>query len=553
MMSLSGCVLLLLHFATMAQSQNDSYPQDPILSYRPPFVQSLPVQVLVTGIALTLAAVLLLHLVFTAQYHWPLARTNYVLQLTGVTTLIISISATIYVVFSATIRQSQHWPYMLNYLAVEMPAANYTVLNSTDPTLIYQHLWSTSERATWVVMNATTSVVVQVRPPSPPLRDLTPCRSHTSTFSPSSFPLISRPGSSLVFSVRRPVFAHLSPPHISNPGPLAIISATMQLLPLIYGSTVATFAADTRNVCNAALSLLFTSFLIIWGFFVNRRQAWRTDGGTAAFGAGAIILAIISTVLNFLYIPKQDQYTWMPRLMWAVTLWQSFLGWWWWVGAGMGVREVEELLLRENKRQQKRLLRAQRRKEQREKAKSVWKGVTGAFKPNTKPDASPSDPLRAPSQDGSSVSGLASSAWMHPVQMVQRWFASLRHAHLAAAHVQAAERAERLHQVYQREEERNPDGEYRKPVVGWGLGSFGIREAERERREEIEMETRIPHEEEEEEEEWKDVPLAQDPVPEGLRYRGPDPLPPVEESAGSSLWWWGPLRRWRLKDSTTYR
>ena len=560
MMNWPACVLLLVHFlgqATMAQSQNNSYPQDPILDYRPPFVQSLPVQILVTGIALTLAAVLLLHLIFTAQYHWPLARTNYVLQITGVTTLLISISATIFVVFSATIRQSQHWPYMLNYISVSMPATNYTALNSTDPTVVYQHIWSTSERATWVVMNATTSVVVQVRPPPLPLPVLTPLQITHIHFLTLLFP--SNLEARLIFGLLGTLIRWLICPlfHISDTGPLAIISAVMQLLPLMYGTTVASFAEDTRNVCNAALSLLFTSFLLIWGFFVNRRQAWRTDGGTAAFGAGAIILAIISTLLNFVYIPRQDQYTWMPKLMWAVTLWQSFLGWWWWVGAGMGVREVEELLHRENKRQQKRLLRAQRRKEQREKAKSVWKGVTGAFKPNARPDASPHT-SRAPSQDGSSVSTdmlLGPSAWAHPTQMVQRWFARLRHAHLTAAHVQAAERAERLHQVYQREEERNADREFRTQVVGWGLGSFGMREAERERREEVEMVARIPHAEDEEE--WKDIPLAQDSVPEAqLRYRGADPdraSPPADDLVGLSLWWWGPLRRWRLKDSTTYR
>ena len=326
----------------------------------------------------------------------------------------------------------------------------------------------------------------------------------------------------------------------------------MQLLPLVFGTSVANIAEDTRNVCNAALSVLFTAFLIIWGFLVNRRQAWRTDGGTAAFGAGAIILAFISTSLNFLYIPRQDQYSWMPKLMWAVTLWQSFLGWWWWVGAGMGVREVEELLQRENKRQQKRLLRAQRRMEQREKAKSVWKGVTGAFKPTTnRVDVSAADVSRAPSHDGSSVTTatvVGWSAFMQPVQMVQRWFARLRHAHLTAAHIQATERAERLHQVYHREEDRNADPEYRKQVVGWGLGSFGIREVERERREEMELETHIPQEEDEE---WKDV---QESVPQGqLRYRGADLEQKMEASAGSSLWWWGPLQRWRLKDSTTYR
>lgn len=337
----------------------------------------------------------------------------------------------------------------------------------------------------------------------------------------------------------------------------------MQLLPVICGSSVASIAEDTRNVCNAALSLLFTAFLIIWGFFVNRRQAWRTDGGTAAFGAGAIILALISTSLNFLYIPRQDQYSWMPKLMWAVTLWQSFLGWWWWVGAGMGVREVEELLQRENKRQQKRLLRAQRRKEHREKAKSVWKGLTDTFKPSTKVDLpsgeSPTPEMsRSPSRDASSMSTgtmLSTSVWMQPVQMVHRWFGRLRHAHLTAAHIQATERAERIQQVYQCDEERRmADREYRRQVVGWGLGSFGLREAQRELQEEMQIEERIPREEDEEE--WKDVRTVPDLVPEGLRHRGAAETrvaQETEESAGSSMWWWGPLRRWRLKDSTTYR
>lgn len=337
----------------------------------------------------------------------------------------------------------------------------------------------------------------------------------------------------------------------------------MQLLPIFCGTGVSFIAENTRNVCNAALSILFTAFLIVWGFCVNRRQAWRTDGGTAAFGAGAIILAFISASLNFLYIPHQDQYSWMPKLMWAVTLWQSFLGWWWWVGAGMGVREVEELLQRENKRQKKRLLRAQRRKEHREKAKSVWKGVTGAFRPNGPKVDTPESSmlLRSPSQDASSVSTgtmLDSSVWTQPLQIVQRWLARLWHAHLTAAHIQAAERAERIHQVYHREEERRPNGDHRKQVVGWGLGSFGLREVQRELREEMEMAEQVPREEEEEEEEeeedqeWKDV---QDSVPEGLRHRGVDTraTQDAEQSVGSSLWWWGPLRRWRLKDSTTYR
>ncbi|KIJ15573.1 hypothetical protein PAXINDRAFT_163035 [Paxillus involutus ATCC 200175] len=538
----------------MAQNNTTEtgYPSDPILKYRPPFAQSLPVQVLLTGIVLTLVAVLFLHLIFTAQYHWPLARTNYILQLTGVTTLLISLIATLYVVFTATVEQSQHWPYMLSYLAVDMPQiSNSSSINSTDPILINQHVWSTAETATWVVMNATASVIVQIT------------HIHFLTLLyPSDLEA-------------RLIFCLL--------GPLAIISAVMQLLPVFGATSVLSLSLDTRNVCNAALSMLFTSALLIWGFLVNRRQAWRTDGGTAAFGAGAILLALISTTLNIIYIHRQDQYTWMPELMWAVTLWQSFLGWWWWVGAGMGVREVEELLMREDKRQQKRQLRAQRRKEQKEKARSVLNEVIGAFRHTPRVDQRGYDSSggsqdhteqvsRTRSRDAtaslnptSTVGSVSSAVYMRPVQALQRWYGRLRHAHLTAAHIQAVERVERIHQVYGREDVRNSMREPGAQVVGWGLGSYRLREAERELRKELV--DRIPGKDEDDEEDWKSGSENENELPtidQRLRRRGgnhassppppqPQPVQQEEEAGGSSLWWWGPLRRWRLKDSTTYR
>ena len=107
----------------------------------------------------------------------------------------------------------------------------------------------------------------------------------------------------------------------------------MELLPIHQSQTIVDIASTIRNTCNAALSLLFTSALFLYGLLVNRTQAWRTDGGTAVFGSAALALALISTALNFLYIPTKDRYLWLPSLIWAVVLWQSFLGWWWWVGA----------------------------------------------------------------------------------------------------------------------------------------------------------------------------------------------------------------------------
>jgi hypothetical protein len=74
--------------STMAQNESSGYDSDPILQFRPTFVESLPVQILLTGVVLTLVVILLLHLLFTTQYHWPLAHVNYMLQLTGVVTLL---------------------------------------------------------------------------------------------------------------------------------------------------------------------------------------------------------------------------------------------------------------------------------------------------------------------------------------------------------------------------------------------------------------------------------------------------------------------------------
>jgi hypothetical protein len=95
--------------------------------------------------------VLFIHLIFTAQYHWPLAPVNYVLQISGVSTLLISLVATLHVVLAATMDESQHWPYMLSYIAVNVPPLE----TSTNG-------WTIAQKATWLVMNASTSGLIQV-------------------------------------------------------------------------------------------------------------------------------------------------------------------------------------------------------------------------------------------------------------------------------------------------------------------------------------------------------------------------------------------------------
>jgi hypothetical protein len=360
--------------------------------------------------------------------------------------------------------------------------------------------------------------------------------------------------------------------------PLSVISVGMQLLLISSNSQVTSIASDTRNVCNATLSLLFSGSLFIWGFFINRKQAWRFDGGTAAFGASALGLALVSTALNFLYVPREEEYLWLPGLMWAVVLWQSFLGWWWWVGAGSGCLldgkgPVEELILREEKRERRRKAQFERRKETREKAKKAWRGVTDAFTHNGQqhvqrrgPSVSPSSPpsdsgpdlpvvpanSRSPTPPPPPPSSPIISSSTHTINtsppfipaVLYRWYSTLRHAHQAAAREQTVERVERI-----REMER--DGVLSTPS---GLGDFGRRigfvgvSSPRGRRrgggdavvDVLELEGRRTGSDEEADDGWT---VGQ----ERCRSPGGSSFP-----VGRSIAWWGPLRRWRLQNRTVY-
>ncbi len=408
-------------------------------------------------------------------------------------------------------------------------------------------------------------------------------------------------------------------------GPLAIVAAIMQLVPLgdfsITDDKLSNISDAVQNVCNATLSLLFTGSLFIWGLLVNRKQAWRTDGGTAAFGAGALLLAVASTTINFVYIPSKDQYQWMPGLMWSVVLWQSFLAWWWWVGAGMGVGEVDELLRKEEKRRRKRKARLEKSHVRRERAQTFLRGVAGAFgysrgaegqrfgpvtEEHPAPFSSGSASERQNSRDGSrgrrsqsrrtnrpsqtspqsssassttaTASGLFGRMKNHAAaRYVYGWYLLLRHAHLTAAREQAVEQGERIQQVYGQDGSTTGAAEVDPNAVGWGLGSYGLRQIEiGERERDVEAEKGILEAERASEDSSEDLEKvehdegAKSGVVDGpararrrrnkhartdtdgvavdkkvVEVRAPDAEPP-------SMWYWGPLRRWRLQDSTVY-
>ncbi|KAJ7772081.1 hypothetical protein DFH07DRAFT_734194 [Mycena maculata] len=478
-------------------SDSAAYPEDPYLKYRPQFARSLPVQILFTGVVLTLVAVLFIHLIFTAQYHWPLAPVNYVLQLSGVSTLLISLVATLNLVLAETMNESQHWPYMLSYIAVNVPPVDSSTAG-----------WSLAQKATWLVMNASTSGLIQI--------------THIQ-FLTLLYP--SRLEGRLIFALL---------------GPLAIVAAVMQLIPISGSERVNSVTAAARNVCNATLSLLFTLALFIWGLLVKRKDAWRTDGGTAAFGCGALTLALVSTALNFLYVPREEEYMWLPGLMWAVVLWQSFLGWWWWVGAGSDPSLDKEEIVRLMRREAKRAARKKRRIETKARAKTMWRGVTGALGPRKKatptqqrganPEstaASPSPIPPAAPASSTSTTSLSSSATLSSLPgfvplCMRKWYSSLRDEHNVAARQQAAERRERISELERTHSVR----------TGWGLGSFAWKIDRRKQK----------HGEEEDEYEMH---------PAESRTAAPT-APPAVGARPRGMWLWGPLGQWRLQDSTVY-
>ncbi|MCO5594509.1 hypothetical protein L7F22_048541 [Adiantum nelumboides] len=73
-------------------------------------------------------------------------------------------------------------------------------------------------------------------------------------------------------------------------GPLALAASGMEFTALSSYTDLKTsdLGDSIRNICNSTLTLLYTVALLIWGLAVNRQRAWRTDGGTASFGAGSV-------------------------------------------------------------------------------------------------------------------------------------------------------------------------------------------------------------------------------------------------------------------------
>lgn len=549
---------------------------DPYLQYQPHFARSLPVQLLLTGVVLTLTTTLLVQLFFTWQYHWPLARINWMLQFTGVCTLLLNITSILYVVLAALAEKSKQWPYMFEYVAIDVPRVGS---------------WTTPEIAAWYVMEAATSALASVSSILYVPQVFASPTSQITHIQFLTFLYPSRLEARLVFFLL---------------GSLSIVASIMTLLPIstYYVSTASNSSSsfnltaynDTlpqlnasvvlamnrpttnvsskqqqlldifesaRNICNLTLSLLFTLSLLIWGFLINRHSAWRTDGGTAAFGAGAIFLALVSTGLNFLNVLSNRHFEWLSSLLWSVVLWQSFLGWWWWVGSASGIAAREFDSEKRGRKAQKRAKRKRCKVAENEDEASVaptggttgrlerWRSSVGETLSRRRPPANDAIPssqtstiqgetielttigsVPSPPEDHTahantrSTSSIATSgaSWSSTHFFSAAW-RTLRQAHVRAARVQAIEQR----QIQIQMELEN----------GRGLGRFpGGTGGERERT--------IARSDEDPGTSDQEGPGRNSEVARrGGQKKGND-------ASSGGMWWWGPLRRWRFRDSTIY-
>ncbi|KAG8728917.1 hypothetical protein FRC11_009949, partial [Ceratobasidium sp. 423] len=310
---------------------------------------------------------------------------------------------------------------MLDYVAVDIPS----------------DAWSDTQEAWWLVMESTTSGLVHITH----IQFLT-------LLYPSGIEA-------------RLTFLLL--------GPLAIASSGMVFTSMNSAAKVRDLGDAVRNVCNSALSLLFTAALLAWGFVIHRTPAWRTDGGTAGFGIGATILAVISTVSNFLQIFLNRRIHWLLSLTWAIVLWQSFLGWWWWAAKACQNRKKEARATASGADPQLGILRAFRRRGSRASednegsAPGRAETTSGQDNASSHPDGSshPENTLSNSETHSHTTSSHTSTA---PSNAFGRAWASIRHAHRRATAVQAIEQVE-----------------LRNATPGWGLGRFGVMEAERRR------------------------------------------------------------------------
>ncbi|GAA5918116.1 hypothetical protein JCM6882_006349 [Rhodosporidiobolus microsporus] len=306
-------------------ANNEDSMEDPLLKALPDFTYAMPVQLAILGVTVTLLGMLLVHLLFTIRYHAPLSKVNYFLQTSATVLSLANIASQLHIVMDQLISTGRVWPFMFDYIEISIPKKS----------------WSEGKKSAWLLLQGLNALATH----STHIQFLT-------MLFPSSLEV------KLILGLL---------------GPLALATAGLYFTALSPHAAVNDLGDAIRNTANSSLTLLYTFALFIWGLTLNRSRAWRTDGGTAAFGILALILGVLGTAVNFVEI-REERMRWLPGVVTCILLWQSWVGFWWWVGAGMWAGEAEDV---ERKREKKRRKEEQRRRKREGKQRVLSVTVTG--------------------------------------------------------------------------------------------------------------------------------------------------------------------------------
>lgn len=276
------------------------------------FALSYPVQVSVAGMTTAFMVLLALHQCFTAAYHYPLDPLNFVLQLVSSIVYVVYHGATLGVQLRELDEFSHRWPHMFPYMAYRLPR--------------YGH-WTTVQMVFFILAEALASLLAHA--------------AHI------QFLMLLFPSK----LERRLIFWLL--------GPFVLIETGLFFVDLVPPDHVKVLDLSDAmmNICDSSLALLYMSGLLVWGGLVNWRRAWRADGSTAAFGVAALLVALCKTVVSFVHI-GYDRVYWLRLMTATFKNWQNWLGFWWWVSAGMGIGEYEDRLRATEKRRRTKQRRA---------------------------------------------------------------------------------------------------------------------------------------------------------------------------------------------------
>ncbi|WFD45221.1 hypothetical protein MPSI1_003899 [Malassezia psittaci] len=265
------------------------------------------------GVLLAISMIILAQLLFTAPYHYPLSRLNFVLQVIASLLFLTLVTVSIGYILWDLKRHAMSIPHLFPYVSQAIPPK--------------EHNWTRVQLGFFLL-----------------LLSLTVVSSHFLTILfPSTLEV-------------RLIIGLLAPIVITQ-----FVLFYLYLLP--HGQVVHIAYNSVQDICESTLSLLYTFALIFWSTFVNRRNAWRTEGSAIVFGIATILVSVNKTVTSFVLIRFQRTY-WILLISWALTIWQSWLGFWWWVSAGMGISENQDRLKKrkkEAKRSSKKALKGESR------------------------------------------------------------------------------------------------------------------------------------------------------------------------------------------------